>query len=49
MLKLATIGLELFKKLVNKENNIENRIIGKTGVGIDNRVYPHFFDFMKNL
>lgn len=49
MLKLVTIGSELFKKLVDKENNIENRIIGKTGVGIDNRVYPHFFDFMKNL
>lgn len=49
MLKLVTIGSELFKKLVDEENNIENRIIGKTGVGIDNRVYPHFFDFMKNL
>ena len=44
-----TIGLEHFKKLIDKENNIENKIIGKTGVGIDNHVYPHFFDFIKNL
>lgn len=49
MLKLVTIGSELFKKFVDKENNIENRIIGKTGAGIDNQRLSPLFDFMKNL
>ena len=40
---------EFLDQIKDKENNIENKIIGKTGVGTDNYVYPHFFDFIKNL